>query len=165
MYTDYSYLTTSADMSDASYAALGGLVGGALAGVMMTVSLISLVIGILTLIANWKLFNKAGQAGWKCLIPIYNVVILFKVAGISPLWILVYFASVIPFVGWVATLAVTIYLMISLAKAFGKSGGFAVGLILLNTIFIMILAFGDAKYQLGNNVDNNSSSPIEPQSL
>lgn len=165
MYTDYSYLTTSADMSDASYAALGGLVGGAFAGVMMTVSLISLVIGILTLIANWKLFNKAGQAGWKCLIPIYNVVILFKVAGISPLWILVYFASVIPFVGWVATLAVTIYLMISLAKAFGKSGGFAVGLILLNTIFIMILAFGDAKYQLGNNVDNNSNSPIEPQSL
>lgn len=151
MYTDYSYLTTSADMSDASYAALGGLVGGALAGVMMTVSLISLLIGILTLIANWKLFTKAGQAGWKCLIPIYNVVILFKVAGISPLWILVYFASVIPFVGWVATLAVTIYLMISLAKAFGKSGGFAVGLILLNTIFIMILAFGSAEYQLDKN--------------
>lgn len=48
---------------------------------------------------------------------------------------------------------------------FGKGGGFATGLILLNTIFIMILAFGDAKYQLGNNVDNNNSSPIEPQSL
>lgn len=151
MYTDYSYLTTSADMSDASYAALGGLLGGVFAGMMMIVSLVSITIGILTIIANWKLFTKAGQAGWKSLIPIYNVIVLFKIAGISPLWILAYFASVIPFVGWIAALAVSIYLMVSLAKAFGKSSGFAVGLILLNTIFIMMLAFGSAEYQLDNN--------------
>lgn len=151
MYTDYSYLTTSADMSDASYAALGGLLGGVFAGMMMIVSLVSITIGVLTIIANWKLFTKAGQAGWKSLIPIYNVIVLFKIAGISPLWILAYFASVIPFVGWIAALAVSIYLMVSLAKAFGKSSGFAVGLILLNTIFIMILAFGSAEYQLDNN--------------
>ena len=151
MYTDYSYLTTSADMSDASYAALGGLLGGVFAGMMMIVSLVSITIGVLTIIANWKLFTKAGQAGWKSLIPIYNVIVLFKIAGISPLWILAYFALVIPFVGWIAALAVSIYLMVSLAKAFGKSSGFAVGLILLNTIFIMILAFGSAEYQLDNN--------------
>ena len=43
--------------------------------------------------------------------------------------------------------------MVNLAKAFGKDGGFAVGLILLNTIFIMILAFGSAEYQLNKKED------------
>lgn len=148
---NYSYVTTSADMTDAGYAALGGVVGGAFAGMAMVVSLISIAIGILTIIANWKIFTKAGQAGWKSLIPIYNLVILFRIAGISPWWILAYLAAFIPVVGWVASFAVSIYLMISLAKAFGKEGGFAVGLILLNTIFMMILAFGDAEYQLESN--------------
>ena len=145
---NYSYVTTSADISDAGYAALGGMLGGAFAGMMMVISLISIAIGILTIIANWKIFTKAGQAGWKCLIPIYNLVVLFRIAGISPWWLFAYLATIIPFVGWLVPLALSIYLMINLAKAFGKEGGFAVGLILLNTIFMMILAFGDAEYQL-----------------
>ena len=124
-----------------------------------------IIIVILTIVANWKIFTKAGEAGWKCLIPIYNLVILFKIVGISPWLILVYLAGWIPIIGPLASLGITIYSMISLAKAFGKGGGFAVGLIFLNTIFTMMLAFDDAKYQLGNNVDKNNSSPIEPQSL
>ena len=145
---NYSYLTTSADISDAGYAALGGALGGVFAGMIMAIYLISIAIGVLTIIANWKIFTKAGQAGWKSLIPIYNIVILFRIAGISPWWILSYLAAFIPVIGWLASLALSIYLMINLAKAFGKEGGFAVGLILLNTIFMMILAFGDAEYQL-----------------
>ena len=75
---NYSYLTTSADISDADYAALGGALGGVFAGMIMAIYLISIAIGVLTIIANWKIFTKAGQAGWKSLIPIYNIVILFK---------------------------------------------------------------------------------------
>lgn len=145
---NYSYVTTSANVSDAGYAVLGGALGGAFAGMITVISLISLAIGILTIIADWKIFTKAGQAGWKSLIPIYNLVILFRIAGLSPWWILAYLAGIIPVIGWLVPLAISIYLMINLAKAFGKEGGFAVGLILLNTIFIMILAFGDAEYQL-----------------
>ena len=128
---------------DSSDAVLGGL----LVGYLITF----LVIYVLSVIAMWKIFTKAGQAGWKCLIPIYNLVILFRIAGISPWWILAYLATFIPVVGWVVSLALSIYLMVNLAKAFGKEGGFAVGLILLNTIFMMILAFGDAEYQLDSN--------------
>ena len=145
---NYSYLTTSADISDAGYAALGGTLGGVFAGMILAIYLISIAIGVLTIIANWKIFTKAGQAGWKSLIPIYNIVILFRIAGISPWWILAYLAAFIPVIGWVASFALSIYLMINLAKAFGKEGGFAVGLILLNTIFMMILAFGDAENQI-----------------
>ena len=110
-----------------------------------------LIILILTIIANWKIFSKAGEKGWKSIIPIYNTVILFKIAGLSGWWVLVYFiAAFIPDVGSLICLGITIYLMYKLAKSFGKGGGFTVGLVLLNTIFMMILAFGKAEYQLNS---------------
>ena len=152
---NYSYLTTSADISDAGYAALGGALGGVFAGMIMAIYLISIAIGVLTIIANWKIFTKAGQAGWKSLIPIYNIVILFRIAGVSPWWILGYFAAWVPFVGWILSVGVSIYVMVKLAKAFGKGDGFAVGLILLNTIFIMILGFGSSSYQLNRKPKMN----------
>ena len=57
--------------------------------------------------------------------------------------------------GWVIattiiTCVISIYISIRfairLAKAFGKGGGFAVGLIFLSPIFYLILGFGSAKY-------------------
>jgi len=39
------------------------------------------------------------------------------------------------------------YLKYIIAKNFGKSTGFGVGLIFLSPIFFAILAFGDAEYQ------------------
>ena len=151
MYADNLYLSASSNMTDAGYAALGGVVGGAFAGMMMGIVFISICIGGLTIIANWRLFSKAGQAGWKSIIPIYNLVILFRIAGVSPWWILGYFAAWVPFVGWILSVGVSIYVMVKLAKAFGKGDGFAVGLIFLNTIFMMILAFGSSEYQLNNS--------------
>ncbi len=46
----------------------------------------------------------------------------------------------------VISLYVSIRFAIRLAKAFGKSGGFAVGLFFLSPIFYLILGFGSAKY-------------------
>lgn len=109
-------------------------------------SIVSLVVAVLAIIAMWKIFTKAGEKGWKSIIPIYNMVILFKISGLSPWLILVYFAAVIPFVGWIATLAITIVSSIYLSKSFGKSTGFTVGLVLVPTIFYLILGFGDAQY-------------------
>ncbi len=39
-----------------------------------------MIITILTIVALWKLYTKAGEAGWKCLIPIYNIYIMFQIA-------------------------------------------------------------------------------------
>lgn len=119
------------DASDASDAASGGvgLVGG----------LISLAFIVLMIASMWRVFTKAGQPGWAAIIPIYNIVVLLKITG-KPVWWIVGF--VIPLVNFV----VMILLCIALAKAFGKGGGFAAGLILLSFIFIPILAFSDATY-------------------
>ena len=154
MYGDYSYLTSSdyattySTMPIDEIETVGSAVLGAVAGVAVVMFFVGLIISVITIIANWRIFTKAGEKGWKCLIPIYNTVVLFKIAGLSPLWVLGYLASVIPVVGYIAVLGLTIYLMYNLAKAFGKDGAFTVGLVLLNTIFIMILAFGKSEYQL-----------------
>lgn len=138
---DYAYY----DLSSADAAALGSL-GGAIAGVMTVVGFISLIIGIIQLIAWWKIFTKAGEKGWKAIIPIYSAVVMFRVAGISPWLVLGYLAAVIPVVGSFIALGITIYFAYNLAKSFGKSGGFAAGLVLLSPIFYMILGFGSAEH-------------------
>lgn len=148
---DYSY-----DLYSGSYAdsvALG-TVSGAIAGMMTVISLISFVIAVLQIVAMWKVFTKAGEKGWKAIIPIYNTVILFKIAGLSPWLVLVYLAMFIPVIGSLVALGLTIYLAYNLAKSFGKGGGFTVGLILLAPIFYMILGFGSAKY-VGSAVKEN----------
>ncbi|MDD6193345.1 MAG: DUF5684 domain-containing protein [Lachnospiraceae bacterium] len=42
--------------------------------------IISIALSVLLIVALWKVFIKAGEPGWKCLIPIYNVYMLFKIA-------------------------------------------------------------------------------------
>lgn len=127
------------------------LAGGAMETIVGAIKMqlfIMLITVVLIIIANWKIFTKAGEKGWKSLIPIYNSVILFKISGISPWLILGYLASVIPVIGWFVVAGISIYAVIKLAKAFGKGAGFTVGLLLLSPIFMMILAFGDSEYQL-----------------
>jgi uncharacterized membrane protein YhaH (DUF805 family) len=63
-----------------------------------------------------------------------------KVAG-RPAWWLILF--LIPFVNFITLLIVAL----DVAKAFGKSTGFAIGLWLLSFIFIPILGFGSATYR------------------
>jgi hypothetical protein len=44
-------------------------------------------------------------------------------------------------------IAVYVYVYYLLAKSFGKSEVFTIGLLLLSPIFFPILAFGDAEYE------------------
>ena len=121
---------------------------GSIISMIMGMIWLVFIISVVILIANWKIFTKAGEKGWKALIPIYNTIVLFKICGITPWLILGYFAVVIPVIGGLVCLGITIYTYFKLAQAFGEGAGFTVGLILLNSIFISILAFGNAEYQL-----------------
>ena len=100
---------------------------------------VQLIIGILTIVGMWKTFTKAGEPGWAAIVPIYNVIILLKIADKPVWWVLLF---LIPFVNIVIMLIVSI----EVAKYFGKSAGFGVGLFLLPCIFYMILGFsGDER--------------------
>jgi hypothetical protein len=106
-----------------------GLLGG----------LVGLAIVVFLIAAMWTVFTKAGQPGWACLVPFYNAVILCRIAGRPGWWVLL---MCIPFVN----LVIAILVAIDLAKNFGKSTPFGVGLALLGFIFMPMLAWGDATY-------------------
>jgi hypothetical protein len=88
----------------------------------------------------WKIFSKAGKPGWAAIIPIYNAIVLLEIVDKPLWWIILMF---IPIVNFVISIIVTV----ELAKKFGQSTGFAIGLILLAPIFYPILGFGSAQYQ------------------
>jgi hypothetical protein len=98
-----------------------------------------LAVCIFYIVGMWKVFEKAGQPGWACIIPIYNVYIMTKIGGKPWWWILL---MLIP----VVNLVFVIWLYNMISKSFGKSEGFTVGLVLLGIIFWPILGYGTAKY-------------------
>lgn len=57
--------------------------GAAIGGMLIFVALISIAVAVLGIIAGWKIFKKAGEPGWKILIPVYNAYILFKIVGMN----------------------------------------------------------------------------------
>ena len=100
----------------------------------------SIAVAVLTIIALWKIFVKAGEPGWAAIIPFYNAYVLFKITWGNG-W--KFLLTLIPIAGIVFSIITTV----KLAKAFGKGGGFAVGMIFVPVIFYCILGFGDAQYQ------------------
>ena len=94
---------------------------------------------VLMIVAMWKVFVKAGQPGWAAIIPIYNTYIFLKIAGKPGWWLILFFIPIV-------NLVVAIIAAIAFAANFGKSTGFAIGMIFLPFIFIPMLAFGDAAY-------------------
>ena len=58
----------------------------------------TLIVGIVTMVATWRVFSKAGYSGWYCLIPVYDVVVFLRVAKRSPLWV---FLTLLPLINLV----------------------------------------------------------------
>lgn len=108
-------------------------------GVATAYLVIAIIICILTIIATWKIFDKAGEKGWKSIIPIYNTYIFFKITWGNGWFFLL---MLIPFVN----IVIYIITLWKLAKVFDKGVGFFIGLLLLETIFTLILGFGSAEY-------------------
>lgn len=121
----------------------------ALAGVIIPILLITLAVGILMIVAMWKLFKKAGRPGWPAIVPFYNNWILFEIGGLEGALSLV--SLVFPpfiYYGWY-----------KVCKAFGKSTGFFVALIFFPFVCIPILGFGDSVYQKSNNANQGGGMP------
>lgn len=108
----------------------------AIIGILLYLSIITFVI-----ISMWKVFVKAGQPGWACIVPIYNLIIMLKIANKPWWWI---FMFIIP----IANLVFAIMLLHRISLSFGKGGGFTVGLLFLGIIFWGILAFDKSEYKM-----------------
>lgn len=76
-------------------------------------------------------FLKAGRAGWKALVPGYNVVVARRVIGYTSVWAL-------PTLGTLAT---------QYARCFGRGKKFGYGILLFPVVFLPVLGYGSAEYQ------------------
>lgn len=103
-------------------------------------TIISLALCVFVLVCMWIIFQKAGKPGWAAIVPFYNLYVLFDITWGSGMRFLL---LLIP----IYNIILGIQTQVRLAKAFGKSGGFAAGLVFLPYIFIPLLAFGKETYQ------------------
>src|SRR5471030_1722807 len=122
-----------------------------------------LIISVISIIGQWKVYSKAGQPGWACIVPIYNLIVLLQIVGKPIWWIFLFLVPCVNFIFIIWTINL-------LSKSFGQSEGFTIGLILLPFIFYPILGFGNYTY-LGpaaaeaknNNPFNQFNNPPPPQ--
>lgn len=146
---------------------------GALMGIIVG---IGIALWIIQIIAYWKIFTKAGEKGWKSIIPLYNSYTILKLVWKKSVFFIIILISIVMSVSssflndevilsnTAAKLIVSAISIISsialiyyslkntykLSKAFGHGIGYTLGLIILNPIFILILGFGKSQYK-GNS--------------
>ena len=114
-----------------------------------------LAIVIFMIVVKWKMYEKAGKPGWASIVPVYSTIVLFDIIGYKWYYIFLLFLGGVPVVGGVALMLFTISYSIKLAKSFGQSTGFGIGLALVNPIFVAIIAFDkDIKY-VGQSVNGD----------
>lgn len=107
--------------------------------------ILELIIGILTLVAEWMIFKKMGRQGWEGIVPFYNTYVLCQeLYGNGWKFLLL----LIP----IYNIYFVIKMNIDWAKAFNQGVGFGIGLLLLPFIFQLILAFGGEQYRDGSSI-------------
>lgn len=148
-----------------SEAAGVGLIAGLTLGVIIVLALVWYVLQV---IADWKIFTKAGVEGWKSIIPVYNYYVEYSICWEAIFGLVFGIASVVlaavnsasNLPSWVTTLtsilgtaAFVLHCIesVKLSKAFGKGTGFGICLILFGPICRLILGFGKARYIGPNN--------------
>lgn len=104
---------------------------------------IGIVITVISIAALWIVFQKAGEEGWAAIIPFYNKYVLYKITWGNGWYFLL---LLIP----IANIVIDIITKIKLAKAFGKGGGWACGLIFLYPVFLCITAFDKSIVYVGD---------------
>jgi hypothetical protein len=107
----------------------------AIAAIAMAVAIFGAIVAGL-----WKTFEKAGESGWKGLIPIYNIWVLMEIIGRPGWWLILFFIPVVSFIVWIVV-------CLDLAKSFDHGTGFAIGLMIFPFIFFIILGWSEAQYQ------------------
>ncbi len=106
---------------------------------VMIILVVLLIFALVMIVAQWKIYEKAGQAGWKCLVPLYNMYVMVLICGKPWWWFLLLLIPVV-------SVAIYLLMMLALAERFGKGPLFGVGLFFLPFICFPVLAFDGSVY-------------------
>ena len=136
-------------------------------------AILFIIVLVIEIVSYWRVFKKSGEKSWKAIVPVYNRYVAFKLSwrplffyislpfiplfiyGFAVAWLWLfdvdYQSFFIAVVVLLASAAVLIVLgavcRAKLAFRFGKSGLFALGMVLAPPVFLMLLAFGRAEYR------------------
>ena len=109
--------------------------------------LLGLILSAVLIVAMWKIFEKAGQPGWASIVPIYNYIILIKMAEKPMYYLILLF---IPLVN----IAIIIIVYSEILNRFQKPSSHIVLLLLFTPIYLCYLGFSDCEYIRDQVLDN-----------
>lgn len=159
-------LMTTLNVDQLSGLMAGGILGVILGGLATIGTIVWIVVSVLNIIGCWKIYNKFGEPGWKCLIPVYGTWVQYQytwkpqmaivvwalgfggdllVSLMAEGSVLYYVFGIISVVGWI----ISVIGYHKLSKAFGKGVGYTIGMVLFPSIFMTILGLGKSQY-VGN---------------
>ena len=102
------------------------------------------------------IFRKAGEEEWRAWVPVLNAIVLFRLGGMSPWFLLL---AVVPVLGPLVLLAVFAVVSYRVNRAFGAGIGMTVLAILLLPVWTSILGWGPARW-LGERGEPARGGPV-----
>jgi len=152
----YSYDVDSSGL----YALFAGL------GVFMIIIFLAiLALAIVCIVAQWKLFKKAGKKGWEAVVPFYSTWILIEIAGLNWWYFLIAVAGTIisllgiEGLGWLTTIAgyfVNFLVFYNIARK-TRQNEILYGILGIFVSFVPVLILGFSK-----NITYESSIEVSP---
>ena len=130
---------------------------------LAVLAVLAVAVVVINLVCRWRIFTKAGEKGWKALIPFYSDYINYKIAWDGRIYLALLVGTIASSVlgalfglinaglGMVVSVIIStvvagakavasMILQFKFARAFGKNDYFAVGLYFLNNIFKTLTA-------------------------
>ena len=127
-----------------------------------------LALAAVEVVSNWRILSKAGEPGWKVLVPFYGSYAYAKAVWMGEAFFVSlalgaassaslgaasaakgYAATALGFAGaaaYVACLLMQVFMLHATSKSFGHGALFTAGLVLLRPVFKLALAFGKDEY-------------------
>ena len=147
----------------------------ALLGIMVLFALGLTVLYIIPfIVAQWKIYVKAGRPGWAAIVPFYSTIVFGKI-GKLPIWVAI--ATIIMSIVasnsngrydllGLASFGLSLYMLIAVAKQFDRGVGF--WLLIMFLPIVGVFKVEDATY-LGNSdggsINGQPNVPIAPPEL
>lgn len=108
-----------------------------------------------------KIFQKAGIAGWKAWVPVYNSWVMLEIGGQKGFWVLLSFVPVLNIVA----LVFMILAANTIGQKLGKETWFVLLYIFLSPVWVIWLALDQSTWQSeGNAPTPEFVPPVQPES-
>jgi len=101
-------------------------------------SLLSIATMVLAIVGLWKIFTKAGEEGWKAIIPYYNLYVLCKIVGGKFLRLII---SLVLFIMSTGIMVMMSTIGIAMAAIYNSTSGLIVAIIITIICTLIMLAF------------------------